>query len=113
MGLTTPQAIVVAAIILAVAWIIGKVIERSRTIVQQVSIPSFPEGGAPIQPTGQPVTESTFLEPGMAVQVEWEGSWWSGKVLSVASNGDVKIHYVGWEDSWDEYVPRKRLRTAP
>jgi outer membrane protein OmpA-like peptidoglycan-associated protein len=45
------------------------------------------------------------------VVAEWEGAWYSGRLLSV--NGDsARVHFLGWETSWDEDVPRERLRSA-
>jgi hypothetical protein len=56
------------------------------------------------------VTEETPLSEGDSVQIEWGGSWWPGKVLSVEEDGTVRIHYDGYDNSWDENVPRTRLR---
>lgn len=60
----------------------------------------------------QSVTERTPLAPGDTVQVDWQGSWWSGEVVEVQQDGRVKIHYSGWESSFDEVVPRSRLCLA-
>jgi hypothetical protein len=70
--------------------------------------PWFPEesGGPP----GQPVKTTTPLKPGDRLHVEQYGAWWPGEVLAVRDSGTVRIHYTGWEASWDEEVPRSRLR---
>jgi hypothetical protein len=57
-----------------------------------------------------PVTRDTPLEVDDPLWVEWNGTWYEGTVVSVLRNGRVRIHYVGWDDSFDEVVPRKRLR---
>src|SRR5947209_18994300 len=59
-----------------------------------------PEGGEPA------------LKVGDAIQVEWYGSWWPAEVVSLRKDGRVKIHYSGWGSSWDEVVPRSRIRVG-
>lgn len=58
----------------------------------------------------QPVTTSTPLRVGDKVRAEWAGFWWEAEVSELHRDGRVKIHYAGWDDSWDESVPRGRLR---
>jgi hypothetical protein len=42
-------------------------------------------------------------------EVEWHGTWWAAEV--VKTNGDrFYIHYTGWDNSWDEWVGRDRIR---
>lgn len=48
---------------------------------------------------------------GENVDINWKGAWWQGKVLSVQGNS-YKVHYVGWESSWDEVAPTSRLRKS-
>jgi len=67
-----------------------------------------PHLGQPLP--GKPVSASTPLKAGDRVLAEQYGSWWAAEVLGVQDGGRVKIHYVGWESSWDEVVPRGRLR---
>jgi hypothetical protein len=67
--------------------------------------------GDPIS-SGNPVAASTPLGIGQKVQVQWNGQWWNGEVLAILSDGRVKIHYAGWDSSWDEAVPRSRLQLA-
>jgi hypothetical protein len=42
-------------------------------------------------------------------QVEWKGTWFDAIVLK--EEGDRwQIHYIGYDDSWDERVGRERFR---
>jgi len=64
----------------------------------------------PITPSEVRATETTVLKVGDAVQAESGNRWWAGEVLSLMPEGNVKIHYVGWDAQWDEVVIRSRLR---
>ena len=68
------------------------------------------EGGHISEPPGQPVGSDTALEVGSPVLVNWAGHWWPGQVVALQPGGDVLIHYVEWDATWDEVVPRGRLR---
>jgi hypothetical protein len=46
---------------------------------------------------------------GNEVDVLWNGSWWQGKVLAV-SGTKYKVHYIGYSNSWDEWVAANRVR---
>src|SRR2546430_7212749 len=59
---------------------------------------------------GKPVYANTPLNPGDPVHIEWQGSWFPGEVVQLEDEGNIKIHYEGWDSSWDEVVPRSRLR---
>ncbi|MHC4958948.1 MAG: Tudor-knot domain-containing protein [Planctomycetota bacterium] len=62
-----------------------------------------------LEPTGRAVKDETRLVKGQPLLVEWGGHWWGAKVLAVRHDGMVRIHYVGWEERWDEWVDPKRL----
>lgn len=64
----------------------------------------------PIASSGIAVTAETKLKVDQEVQVESGDEWWAGKVLMLLPDGRAKIHYVGWDSSWDEEVPRSRLQ---
>jgi hypothetical protein len=51
------------------------------------------------------------LAGGEAVEVEWKGSWYPATVIRVEKRGTL-IHYVGFDNSWDEYVTRNRIRSS-
>ncbi len=50
--------------------------------------------------------------PGTFVYAKWRKRWWPAQVQSVA-DGTCRVHYDGWEASWDEYVELARLCRAP
>ncbi len=48
-------------------------------------------------------------DPESAAHVEWKGQWYPAIVLK--TEGDkFYIHYAAQDDSWDEWVPRERIR---
>jgi len=50
---------------------------------------------------------------GEKVQVSWKGSWYPATVLEVgkdANLGKYKIHYDGYDASWDEWVGPDRMK---
>ena len=46
---------------------------------------------------------------GDSVTVEWKGKWYPASILEV-KDGKYKIHYDGYEASWDEWVTTARMR---
>jgi hypothetical protein len=46
-----------------------------------------------------------------AVEVYWGNKWWPAEVVQV-NGGLTRIHYTGWDSSWDEWVPANRIRPA-
>ena len=46
---------------------------------------------------------------GDPVQVRWKGKWYPASVLA-ARAGRYKIHYDGYDNSWDEWVGGDRIR---
>jgi hypothetical protein len=46
---------------------------------------------------------------GDAVKVRWKGSWYAASVME-SRNGRYKIHYDGYDNSWDEWVGPDRIR---
>jgi hypothetical protein len=64
---------------------------------------------APVQP-GPPVETTTSLAVGTRLAAEWNGKWLPVDVLETKADGRVRIHWVGWADSFDEDLIRTRLR---
>ena len=46
---------------------------------------------------------------GARVEVSWEGKWYPAEILKV-DLGVHLIHYIGYDDGWDEWVSAKRIR---
>ncbi len=46
---------------------------------------------------------------GANVEVNWHGKWYSAKILD-AKEGRHLVHYAGYDDSGDEWVPDNRIR---
>jgi len=85
-----------------------------KAVEAPVKIVSGKQGtNGPIASSGIAVGKTMPLKPGQAVQVEWGGEWWAGKILELLPDGRSKIHYVGWDSTWDEIVPRSRLQLYP
>ena len=53
------------------------------------------------------IVEDTRGKP--AVKVEWQGEWYPAVVLET-KDGKYRIHYVGYDSSWDEWVGKDRIR---
>lgn len=56
-----------------------------------------------------PVRPPMAYQACQRVEVEWGSQWWPAEVLQVAGN-QYCIHYIGWSNSWDEWVPDCRIR---
>ena len=46
---------------------------------------------------------------GTTVEVNWKGQWYSAQILKV-EGGTNLVHYVGYDNGWDEWVGAKRIR---
>ena len=59
------------------------------------------------------IREPTIVEypAGSAVEVIWKRKWYPAKVVSV-ERGVHLIHYLDYDDSWDEWVGAERIRRA-
>ncbi len=42
-------------------------------------------------------------------EVEWKKQWYRAQVID-GREGESRIHYLGWEDKYDEWVPAARMR---
>ena len=115
-----PEAIVLAGAMIAIgmvlsAWILGRSL-AAKTVPSQaamLSFPSFsslPPEASPVEPSGIPINAHTRLEIGTPLLANWNGLWWRAQVIDLQSDGQVRIHYTGWDSSWDETLPRERLQ---
>lgn len=63
-------------------------------------------------PTPAPASAAVAAwKVGDKVDVQWNGAWWAGQILSV-NGAQYKVHYIGWASSWDETVTTARLRAS-
>jgi hypothetical protein len=46
---------------------------------------------------------------GRHVEVEWEKTWYPAQVIAIRA-AESRVHYVGFEASWDEWVGPERIR---
>lgn len=44
------------------------------------------------------------------VLVEWEGDVYPAMIVEVPGPGKVKVHYDGFDEIWDEVIPRNRIK---
>jgi hypothetical protein len=118
-----PFAIIIAATVLAMGIVVAALIVArglaSGTQAQSQPAPFFPMPSSlppllpvalPVEPSGIAVDADTPLEVGSRVLADWNGIWWRAQVIGLESGGRVRVHYLGWEDRWDETVPRSRLQ---
>lgn len=56
--------------------------------------------------------EPAGLEAGQRVKVQWNGAWYQGVVLKTHL-GLHLVHYEGFPDEDDEWIPLRRLRPQP
>lgn len=70
--------------------------------------------GKPAQPVTEekiPAAPARVLAIGDKVRVAWSGGWYDATVLALG-DGKYRIHYDGWDASWDEWVDASRIRLA-
>ena len=63
-----------------------------------------------LPPSGRGVDDSTPLQAGQEILIEWKGSWWAGTVTGFEPDGAVRVSYFGWNRNWDEAVPRSDVQ---
>lgn len=48
---------------------------------------------------------------GDMIQVLWKGTWYDSEVIALQKGTNpYKIHYIGWSNSWDEWIGKNRMR---
>ncbi|MFC5599202.1 Tudor-knot domain-containing protein [Deinococcus cellulosilyticus] len=55
---------------------------------------------------------ASVYQVGQKVQVEWHGQWFDATIVALGTGthqGKYKIHYEGYDQSWDEYVLPDRI----
>jgi hypothetical protein len=58
------------------------------------------------------VTKHANSRIGERVEVEWAGDWYPATILEVRGS-KYKIHYLGYDTDWDEWIDAARLRRKP
>ena len=53
---------------------------------------------------------SRSYDVGDHVLVEWEGKEYPAMIIEVPGPGRVKVHYDGYDELWDETIPRSRVK---
>ena len=46
---------------------------------------------------------------GEQLEVEWKGKWYRGQIIGIPEHG-LRVHYIGFDNKWDEVVPESRTR---
>ncbi len=93
-------------------WMKGKIIDakEGKLLIDWVDRPA--KRDAWVEPDLVRKPETTAMEIGQRVQIEWNGVWYKGKVLQ-ARGGLHLVHYEGFPSTDDEWTPLKRLRPQP
>jgi hypothetical protein len=60
--------------------------------------------------SGSATPVASSFSSGDPVSVLWKGTWYPAKVLTVLGGGRYRIHYDGYDNSWDENVGPSRIR---
>lgn len=68
--------------------------------------------GWPVEPAGIAVGSETLV-PGTPVLASRHGSWWRAHVIEGEQDHGVRVRFVGWDESWDQCLPRDALQLDP
>jgi hypothetical protein len=93
-------------------WLKAKIIQASdeRFLIDWLGPNQLPN--AWIKPVGlRPYQFKEKLAAGTPVLIEWNRTWYPGEILK-SELGLYRVHYSGFPEHDDEWVPRRRLRTA-
>lgn len=63
-------------------------------------------------PTGEVLTSGEEVRIGEELWGEWGGLWNRVQVVEALADGQVKVHWIGWDAHFDETLPRSRLKRA-
>ena len=60
---------------------------------------------------GETAAKDLKFEVGDPVVVKWKGTWYDAHVIAInKKKNSWKIHYDGYDNSWDEWVGANRIR---
>lgn len=78
--------------------------------IPAVPVPVVPVPVMPV-PVAPPVPAAPLCPKGKKLQVDWKGSLYDATIIDGPNDeGQCKIHYDGWSDSWDEWVGPDRMK---
>lgn len=83
--------------------LLGRWARRAELTALAHDVPDEPPPGGPLEAP---------VDVGTLVYAKWGKRWWPAQVISASEDG-YRVHYDGWESSWDEYVALERLCRAP
>lgn len=75
-----------------------------------LAVAPAPDAGRVADAGGGSAVAVTSFKAGDKVEVEWHGTWYKAQVLAVVGKDQWKIHYDGYESSWDEVVGPSRIK---
>lgn len=84
----------------------------SGAVMNGMPIMEFPANaeGEPVEPSGVSFQPETPLEVGTRVLAFSMDRWWRADVIALEGDDMVRIHYPGWDSSWDVTVPKTELQ---
>ena len=93
-------------------WYTGRIVETdgARLKVHYIGYEEFDADEWVTEDALRPIEQHQFAV-GSAVEVRWKQKWYAARVLKV-KGGSHLIHYDGFEASWDEWVPSRRIRES-
>jgi hypothetical protein len=108
--LALPEAIVVASVILSGALVYSATVVARRlpSGQRQPVLPLSPHG-YPVEPTGIKLGPEPPIEVGARVLAFSQGQWWRARVIAIESDDVVRVHFPGWDATWDENLSLDQL----
>jgi len=92
-------------------WFAGRVVERGAEGVRAHYIGYPPSQDEDVPPSRVRAPRRETLSVGSRVRVQWRRRWYPATVIEVRL-GVHRVHYDGYADTWDEWVPLDRLRAG-
>jgi hypothetical protein len=87
----------------------------ARNRVKALNAPAVATAPASAPTVTAPAAAATAkraFAAGDTVEVEWKGTWYPASIMELMPQGRYKIHYEGYDNSWDETVAPTRVRAA-
>jgi hypothetical protein len=71
---------------------------------------SSPGRAVPATTKSVPAVPAGDIAVGTRLEALWGSQWYPVEVLAIKPNGQIRIHYVGYSDTWDADVDKSKLR---